>query len=59
MKKKTYKVLATIYVSGVKNEDDAIDALENMMYVWDEQKSTFAGLKNCEIQMSVKTINQE
>lgn len=52
----TYKILATISVSGVKTDDDAVKALETMLCDWDEQKIMHWGLEDSKIDISVKTI---
>lgn len=55
----TYKITAVISVSGVKTDDDAVNALEHMLYVWDEQKGTFRGFEKTKIDISVKTITKD
>ena len=54
----TYKILATISVSGVKTDDDAVNLLEHLLYVWDEQKGTFKGWGKTNVDISVKTITE-
>jgi hypothetical protein len=54
-----YKITAVISVSGVKNDDDAIKALETMLCDWDEQKIMHWGLEDSKIDISVKTIKED
>lgn len=53
-----YKITAVISVSGVKTDDDAVNLLEHLLYVWDEQKGTFKGWEKTNVDISVKTITE-
>lgn len=53
-----YKITAVISVSGVKTDDDAVNLLERLSYVWDGQKGTFKGWEKTNVDMSVKTITK-
>jgi hypothetical protein len=50
------KILATITVTGAKDEDHAIRALEHMLCTWDEHKSEWEGLERINIDITVRTI---
>ena len=52
----TYKILATISVSGVTTDDDAVCALEHMLATWEEHKSEWGRMERSKIDISVKTI---
>ncbi len=52
------KILATISVSGAKTEDDAVSALERMLYMWDEYKSQFEGMERINIDLTIRTIQK-
>lgn len=54
---KTYKITATISVSGVNNDDDAVSTLERMLSAWEEVKRVTAYPKS-NIDITIRTIKE-